>query len=346
MVRDFYFKIATNKKCMPKSLVTGGAGFIGAHVTNELIALGHEVIVLDDLSGGFQENVNTKALFVNGSILDVALLDKLFNEHQFDYVYHLAAYAAEGLSHFIKRFNYNNNLIGSVNLINEAIKHKVKCFVFTSSIAVYGAGKPPLKEDMLPVPEDPYGIAKLAVEMDLKVSHEMFGLNFIIFRPHNVYGEYQNLGDRYRNVVGIFMNQLMQGKQLSVFGDGMQSRAFSYIGDIAPHIANSVNIPAAYNQVINVGADQDYSVKELASSVMEAMEIKGELRYLPARNEVLHAYSDHSKAKALFGDAASTTLLDGLKKMTGWAKSAGIRKSTKFENIEITEKLPSFWLED
>lgn len=346
MVRDFYFKIATNKKRMPKSLVTGGAGFIGAHVTNELIALGHDVIVLDDLSGGFEENVNTKALFVKGSILDVVLLEKLFNEHKFDYVYHLAAYAAEGLSHFIKRFNYNNNLIGSVNLINESIKHKVKCFVFTSSIAVYGAGKPPLKEDMLPVPEDPYGIAKLAVEMDLKVSHEMFGLNFIIFRPHNVYGEYQNLGDRYRNVVGIFMNQLMQGKQLSVFGDGMQTRAFSYIGDIAPHIANSVNIPAAYNQVINVGADQDYSVKELASSVMEAMEIKGELRYLPARNEVLHAYSDHSKAKALFGDVASTTLLDGLKKMTGWAKNAGIRKSTKFENIEITEKLPSFWLED
>lgn len=346
MVRDFYFKIATNKKRMPKSLVTGGAGFIGAHVTNELIALGHDVIVLDDLSGGFEENVNKNALFIKGSILDVALLEKLFNEHKFDYVYHLAAYAAEGLSHFIKRFNYNNNLIGSVNLINESIKHKVKCFVFTSSIAVYGAGKPPLKEDMLPVPEDPYGIAKLAVEMDLKVSHEMFGLNFIIFRPHNVYGEYQNLGDRYRNVVGIFMNQLMQGKQLSVFGDGMQSRAFSYIGDIAPHIANSVNIPEAYNQVINVGADQDYSVKELASSVMEAMEIKGELRYLPARNEVLHAYSDHSKAKALFGDTASTTLLDGLKKMTGWAKNAGIRKSTKFENIEITEKLPSFWLED
>ena len=331
---------------MPKSLVTGGAGFIGAHVTNELIQLGHDVVVLDDLSGGFEENVNTKALFIKGSILDVSLLEQLFNEHKFDYVYHLAAYAAEGLSHFIKRFNYNNNLIGSVNLINESIKHKVKCFVFTSSIAVYGAGKPPLKEDMLPVPEDPYGIAKLAVEMDLKVSHEMFGLNFIIFRPHNVYGEYQNLGDRYRNVVGIFMNQLMQGKQLSVFGDGMQSRAFSYIGDIAPHIANSVNIPEAYNQVINVGADKDYSVKELASSVMEAMEIKGELRYLPARNEVLHAYSDHSKAKSLFGDAASTTLLDGLKKMTGWAKNAGIRKSTKFENIEITEKLPTFWLED
>lgn len=329
-----------------KSLVTGGAGFIGAHVTNELIKMGHDVVVLDDLSGGFEENVNPKAIFVKGSIMDNALVEQLFAEHKFEYVYHLAAYAAEGLSHFIKRFNYNNNLIGSVNLINQAILYKVKCFVFTSSIAVYGAGKPPLREDMIPVPEDPYGIAKLAVEMELRVSHEMFGLNYVVFRPHNVYGEYQNLGDRYRNVVGIFMNQLMQGKELSVFGDGMQTRAFSYIGDIAPNIANCVNIPAAYNQVINVGADKDYTVKELAHTVMEAMGIKGELRYLPARNEVMHAYSDHSKAKQLFGDTANTTLLEGLQKMEAWAKKTGIKKSSKFENIEITEKLPTFWLED
>ncbi|MBL0309082.1 MAG: NAD-dependent epimerase/dehydratase family protein [Bacteroidetes bacterium] len=328
-----------------KSLVTGGAGFIGAHVVNELIQLGHEVVVLDDLSGGFEENVNPKAQFVNGSILDHLLIENLFNEHRFDYVYHLAAYAAEGLSHFIKRFNYNNNLIGSVNLINESVKHKVKCFVFTSSIAVYGAGKPPLKEDMIPVPEDPYGIAKLAVEMDLRVTHEMFGLNHVIFRPHNVYGEYQNLGDRYRNVVGIFMNQLMQGKQLSVFGDGLQTRAFSYIGDIAPHIANCVNIPAAFNQVINVGADKEYTVKELATVVMDVMDMKGELRYLPARNEVMHAYSDHSKSKKLFGDSLHTSLEDGLTKMATWAKKTGIQKSTTFKNIEITEKLPSFWTE-
>ncbi len=136
-----------------KSLVTGGAGFIGAHVTNELIKMGHDVVVLDDLSGGFEENVNPKATFVKGSIMDNALVEQLFAEHKFEYVYHLAAYAAEGLSHFIKRFNYNNNLIGSVNLINQAILHKVKCFVFTSSIAVYGAGKPPLREDMIPVPD-------------------------------------------------------------------------------------------------------------------------------------------------------------------------------------------------
>ena len=117
-----------------KSLVTGGAGFIGAHVTNQLIQMGHSVVVLDDLSGGFEENINPKAKFVKGSINDNDLLEKLFADEKFDYVYHLAAYAAEGLSHFIKRFNYNNNVIGSINLINQSVLHKIKCFVFTSSI--------------------------------------------------------------------------------------------------------------------------------------------------------------------------------------------------------------------
>lgn len=331
---------------MPKSLVTGGAGFIGAHVTNELVKMGHQVVVLDDLSGGFKENVNPQAVFVHGSITDAALVQSLFNEHQFDYVYHLAAYAAEGLSHFIKRFNYTNNLIGSVILINESVKHKVKCFVFTSSIAVYGAAKPPMTEDTIPLPEDPYGIAKLAVEQDLKCTHEMFGLNYVIFRPHNVYGEYQNLGDRYRNVVGIFMNQLMQGKPLTVFGDGGQTRAFSYIGDVAPYIANAVNVPAAYNQIFNVGADQEFTVNELAKTTMQAMGIQGELRHLPARNEVLHAHSDHSKIKRVFNTGDSVSLLDGLTRMASWAHGSGIRKSTKFSNIEITEKLPAVWLED
>src|SRR5947207_14364754 len=154
---------------MAVSLVTGAAGFIGSHLLDHCLRLGHRLVALDDLSGGFADNVPRGATFVKGSILDHDLLNTLFAEHGFDYVYHLAAYAAEGLSHFIRRFNYNNNLIGSVNLINESIRHKVKCFVFTSSIAVYGVGKPPLKEEMIPVPEDPYGIAKLAVEMELRV---------------------------------------------------------------------------------------------------------------------------------------------------------------------------------
>jgi len=331
---------------MAVSLVTGGAGFIGAHVSRELLEMGHTVVVLDDLSGGFRDQVPEGAAFVEGSVTDHVLLEQLFAEHSFDYVYHLAAYAAEGLSHFIRRFNYNNNLIGSINLINESIKHKIKCFVFTSSIAVYGGIEPPMREDKYPHPEDPYGVAKFAVEQDLKTALDMFGLNSIIFRPHNVYGEYQNLGDRYRNVVGIFMNQLMQGKSLTVFGDGGQTRAFSYIGDVAPHIARSVDIPEAYNEVFNIGADKEYTVKELAEQTIKAMGMSEPLRYLPARNEVVHAYADHSKARRVFGGGEPATLEEGLNKMVGWAIAAGSRKSAKFENIEITEKLPQIWLEE
>jgi len=331
---------------MAVSLLTGGAGFIGAHVCNELISKGHKVVVLDDLSGGFEENVHPQAIFVKGSITDHELLERLFNEHKFEYVYHLAAYAAEGLSHFIKRFNYTNNLIGSVNLINESVKHKVKCFVFTSSIAVYGRGQLPMREDMLPEPEDPYGISKLAVEMDLKCTHEMFGLNYVIFRPHNVYGEYQNLGDKYRNVVGIFMNQLMLEKPLTIFGDGQQTRAFSYIGDVAPYIANCVDVPEAYNQVFNIGADQEFTVKELANTVCDVMGMQGQVRHLEARNEVMHAYADHSKVQKIFNIKAGYTLKEGLQLMADWAKTAGTRKSEKFKGIEITEKLPPVWQED
>jgi UDP-glucose 4-epimerase len=249
------------------TLVTGGAGFIGAHVAEALLQRGHDVVVLDDLSGGFRENVPAGARFVEGSILDEALVERLFREYRFEYVFHLAAYAAEGLSHFIRRFNYANNLIGSVNLVNASVNHGVRGFVFTSSIAVYGAGQSPMVESLRPEPEDPYGIAKYAVEQDLHNAHRMFGLDSIVFRPHNVYGEKQNLGDRYRNVIGIFMNQLMAGQPMSVFGDGTQTRAFSYIADVAPLIARSIETQAAWNQVFNVGADVPYSVNDLAHAV-------------------------------------------------------------------------------
>lgn len=336
-------RIEENTRQRPVSLVTGGAGFIGAHLTRELLKLGHEVIVLDDLSGGFIDNLPEGVHFIQGSVTDQSLVESLFAHHHFTYVYHLAAYAAEGLSHFIRKFNYENNLIGSINLINESVKHNVKCFVFTSSIAVYGKGQLPMREDMVPQPEDPYGISKLAVELDLKCAHEMFGLNYVIFRPHNVYGEFQNIGDKYRNVVGIFMNQLMQGKSLSIFGDGMQTRAFSYIGDMAPHIANCVNVNAAINEAINIGADKDYTVKELAEIVCDVMAMKGQLQFLEARNEVVHAYSDHSKAHRIFGIDLQTSLQVGIRKMAEWAQTSGVRKSSKFGNIEIEKNLPPFW---
>lgn len=324
-------------------LVTGGAGFIGSHVVRHCLDMGHEVIVLDDLSGGFEDHIPEGATFVKGSVYDEALVEDLFNQYKFDYVYHLAAYAAEGLSHFIRRFNYNNNLVGSINLINESIKHKVKCFVFTSSIAVYGAGQLPMTESTVPQPEDPYGVSKYAVEMDLRAAHEMFGLNYVIFRPHNVYGENQNIGDKYRNVIGIFMNQIMQGKQLTIFGDGTQTRAFSYIDDVAIPIAKSVNIPEAYNQVFNIGADKPYSVNELAEVVSEEFGVEPNIKHLSARNEVLHAYSDHSKAHKTFGDPSGVDLKEGIRRMAAWAKKVGARASQEFDNIEITEKLPDGW---
>lgn len=325
------------------ALVTGGAGFIGSHVAKHLIQSNFNVIVLDDLSGGRTENIPEQADFVQGSILDLALLKELFETKKFDVVYHLGAYAAEGLSHFIKHFNYNNNLIGSVNLINQSILNNVKCFVFTSSIAVYGEIPPPMKESDVPQPEDPYGVAKLAVEMELKVSMKQFGLPYVIFRPHNVYGEHQNLSDRYRNVIGIFMNQIMNGQDLSIFGDGSQTRAFSYIDDIVEPMIQCVDHQQAHGEVFNIGADQAYTVNELAEMVKEAFDSKNKIIHLPKRNEVLHANADHTKVKRIFGKAASTPLNAGIQKMAEWAKMVGPGTPSTFGNIEIERGLPDFW---
>jgi UDP-glucose 4-epimerase len=328
---------------MSTVLVTGGAGFIGAHVSRALLSLGHEVVVLDDLSGGFKDNVDPKCNFVKGDVCDHKFLAKLFSKYHFEYVFHLAAYAAEGLSHFIKRFNYTNNLIGSVNLLNESIKNDVKCFVFTSSIAVYGANQTPMREDMVPQPEDPYGIAKYAFEMELKASHAMFGLKHIVFRPHNVYGEFQNIGDIYRNVAGIFMNQLMQKKPMTIFGDGSQTRAFSYIGDVAPIIAKSISMPSAYNQVFNIGGENVYTVKHLAEVVAKAFGSKPDICYLEARHEVMHAFCSHDKVRKFFKINSSTSLEDGINKMAQWAKKVGPRKGQVFKNIEILKNMPPSW---
>ncbi len=328
---------------MPTSLVTGAAGFIGSHLVDALIERGHEVVALDDLSGGFADNVNARAKFVQASCVDHERLARLFNEHAFDYVFHLAAYAAEGLSHFIKRFNYTNNVIGSMNLINESVNHNVKRFIFTSSIAVYGKNQLPMREDLTPAPEDSYGIAKYAVELDLKASHEMFGLDYVIFRPHNVYGERQNTGDKYRNVIGIFMNQTLAGEPYTIFGDGKQKRAFSYIGDVAPILAESATLEGARNEIFNVGADSVYTVNQLAGAVMNAMGTRTEIRHLPARNEVVDAWSDHTKVQRVFGKQPETPLSEGLRRMAEWVRANGPRKSKPFEGIEIEKNLPASW---
>src|SRR5205814_2244237 len=166
------------------------------------------------------ENVPDGATFVSGSVVDAELVDELFRIHEFSHVFHLAAYAAEGLSHFIRRFNYTNNVLGSINVLNAAVRAQtVERFVFASSIAVYGPAQTPMSEDVVPEPEDPYGIGKYAVELDLAAAQRMFGLDYTVFRPHNVYGELQNLADPYRNVIGIFMNQVMSDRPMTVFGE-------------------------------------------------------------------------------------------------------------------------------
>jgi UDP-glucose 4-epimerase len=328
---------------MGRVLVTGGAGFIGSHVADALVLRGHEVTVLDDPSGGFRDNVPAAARFVQGSITDAGAVDRLFADSRFDFVYHLAAYAAEGLSHFIKRFNYTNNVIGSVNLINASINTGVRCFVFSSSIAVYGTAPGPVSEQTRPAPEDPYGIAKFAIEQDLHSCREIFGLHSVIFRPHNVYGPRQNIGDRYRNVVGIFMNQILQNRPMTIFGDGTQTRAFSYIDDVAPVMAEAIERDAAWDGVFNVGADQPFTLNALAAAVAHAMGVEPRIVHLPARQEVRDAHSTHELVARTFGARPATALEEGLRRMAEWARAHGARTGAPFDGIEVTKNLPSAW---
>jgi UDP-glucose 4-epimerase len=332
-------------KDRPFVLVTGAAGFIGSHVADQCIKLGFSVVATDDLSGGFLENVPREATSVLGDLRDPAFVESLFAGRRYEFVYHLAAYAAEGLSHFVRRFNYQTNLVASVNLINQAVKNEVRCFVFTSSIAVYGRNQTPMTEEMIPQPEDPYGISKYAVELDLRAAHEMFGLDYVVFRPHNVYGERQNIADRYRNVIGIFMNQILQGQAMTVFGDGLQTRAFSHVDDVAPLIARAPLVQEAINQVFNVGADTPYTILQLVDEVTRAFGIERRVEHLPTRNEVVHAFSDHSKARNVFNPPAPIDLRTGIGRMGEWVRSRGPAHAVTFSNIELRKNLPPSWQE-
>ena len=333
-------------------LVTGAAGFIGSHVARACAAdLGMTVVGVDDMSGGFEYNLfeHARYSFVKGDLRDAAFVARLWAEHgPFSHVYHLAAYAAEGLSHFIRGFNYENNLVASMHVLNAALNGGTRTFIFTSSIAVYGAGQTPLSEATVPQPEDPYGVSKYAVELDLRAAHEMFGIDFVIFRPHNVYGPGQNIADKYRNVIGIFMRQLFAGEPLTIFGDGLQTRAFSYIDDVAPYIARSPLIPGALNQVFNVGTDRAYTLNELASSVSAALGASGaEIRHLPARKEVLHAVASHTKLECVFGRADPVPLSAGLSRMAAWAierNRTGAFRPVVFEDIEVSKNMPPSWV--
>ena len=304
-----------------------------------------DVVATDDLSGGYRENVAGAAHWIQGDLRDARFVSSLWNHGRFDVVYHLAAYAAEGLSHFIRAYNYRTNLEASANLINEAVRGDAERYVFTSSIAVYGRGQLPMTEEMVPRPEDPYGISKYAVELDLAAAHDMFGLEYTIFRPHNVYGERQNIADKYRNVIGIFMNATLRDEAMPVFGNGLQTRAFSHVSDVAPLIARSALLEAAVNQTFNIGADQPYTILELAEQVACAFEVPCHVCHLPPRNEVVHAFSDHAKLRAAFDAPAPIGLAEGIDRMAAWVRRHGPMKPVEFDGtIEISKGLPPSWL--
>ena len=328
-----------------KVIVTGVAGFIGSHVAANLVANGHSVIGLDDLSGGFLINVPKGVEFVHGSICNELLIETLFARHQFEAVIHLAAYAAEGLSHYIKRFNYKNNLDGSVNLLSCAVNHGSKVFVFSSSIAVYGSGKVPFNEMITPRPQDPYGIAKYAFELELKATRRIFGLPYVIFRPHNVYGPFQNITDPYRNVIGIFMRQVIKGERMIIFGDGYQTRAFSYIDDVAPIISAAIEKPEVWNQVFNVGSDTPHEVLSVAEEIARAFDVRPQIMHMNARDEAMHAYCSNSKMRDFFGVNNVVPLREGVRRMAEWVMQRGIPEPTLLPRVEIPHNLPSSWTE-
>ncbi len=332
-----------SKRC----LVTGAAGFIGSHVARLLVEAGHRVAAVDDLSGGFRENVPAESVFHPISVNDP--LDQLFDEFRPEVVFHLAAYAAEGLSHHIPVFNYTNNLLGTANVLAAAYGSGAKHFVFTSSIAVYGHPQTtdPFDESTVPYPCDPYGIGKLACEQHIRAFRDYYGgPDFTIFRPHNVFGPHQNIADPYRNVVGIFLRSALQGEPMPIFGDGSQTRSFSYISPVAGAIAAAPWTPEAAGKVVNIGGDESMSVRTLAETVARVMDVPCRIRQLEPRAEVLHAHCRHDLARRLFPDAYQETvhIAEGLRRTSEFVCRQQIPEPTECPcPIEIFDRLPPAW---
>lgn len=318
-------------------LVTGGAGFIGGHVAG----LFGDVAVLDDLSGGYWRNIPDGAAFYHGSLVDAAKTDWAIRNFRPEVIIHAAAYAAEGLSHWMRRYCFEQNLISWANLANAAVRHDVRRIVALSSMSVYGSQQVPFSEDLIPAPEDPYGASKAAIETDLRALGAVQGTEWIIVRPHNVYGPRQNLSDPYRNVVAIFMRQALAGEPLTVFGDGQQTRAFSYIGDVAPAIAKLAIAPE-HNYIVNVGGEEPIPILTLAQRVLEATGASSPVVHLPTRYEVRDAWCRHDVLRAHLGDWQPTDMTTGLAAMADWAADLELAPLRRYD-YEVERHLYSAW---
>jgi len=325
-----------------KVCITGVAGLLGSRLADYLIDKNSniEVYGIDNLSGGYIENVNSKVKFFERDIVTDNLEDIFDNN--FDYVFHFAAYAAEGLSPFIRKFNYENNLIATTKLVNECIKTDVKRLVFTSSMAVYGVGSPPFDEKDQPSPVDPYGVAKYACELDIQIAGEQHNLDWCIIRPHNVYGANQNIWDKYRNVLGIWMLQYLKDQDMTIFGDGEQTRAFSYIDDCLEPLWKSATLPEASKEIINLGSNEVQSINN-ASKILVDVIGGGNIVYKEARHEVKDAHPTWQKSVDILDYKQQTTLEEGLTKMWSWAKVQPERDQFVWDEYELDKGIYSFW---
>jgi len=327
-----------------KILITGVAGLLGSRLSDWIIENKPDVQIvgIDDLSGGYIENVNPKVELwqmnlVNGNI------SECFERHQFDYVYHMAAYAAEGLSPFIRSYNYQNNLVATSRVINECIKHDIKRLVFTSTMAVYGHGTGEIFDEIqVPCPIDPYGIAKYACEMDIKVAGGQHGLDWCIIRPHNVYGVKQNVWDKYRNVLGIWMYKYMNNEPMTIFGDGEQKRAFSFIDDCLEPLWKASQQENCSKEIINLGGTRHYTINEANETLKEVIK-DGQTVYKEQRHEVKIAVPTWQKSVDLLGYEDKTTLYDGLSQMWEWVKKQPKRERFVWGNYEVDKGIYSFW---
>lgn len=324
-----------------KVLVTGCAGLIGSNFCKWLPSE-VDVIGVDDLSGGYIEHVPTRVTFVKADLSDPR--DQPLVEAHFpvDYVFHFAAYAAEGLSPFIRQFNYRNNTVATAFLINMAIKHGARRFVFTSSMAVYGEQEPPFCETQVPRPIDSYGIAKYACEMDLRVAWEQHGLEYCIVRPHNVYGPGQNIWDPYRNVLGIWMYQALKGLPMTIYGDGTQCRAFSYIDDIMAPLFKAATDPRAKNEIINLGGKQETRLLD-ACHLVGLVTKHTEHVHLETRHEVKMAWSTYQKSVELLDYEETVPLMEGLRRMWAWLATQPDRERKHWAAYELEKGIYSFW---
>ena len=327
-----------------KVLITGVAGLLGSRLADWIIENKPEVDVIgvDDLSGGYLENINPKVELWQMNLVEHPI-ENIFEFHKIDYVFHFAAYAAEGLSPFIRCYNYDNNLKATAKIVNECIKHDVKRLVFTSTLAVYGHGNGGIfDESQQQAPIDPYGVAKYGCEMDIQIAGEQHGLDWCIIRPHNVYGVKQNIWDKYRNVLGIWMYQHLNGEDLTIFGDGEQTRAFSYIDDTLEPLWNSAVRKEASKEIINLGGIEEISINE-ASSVLLQVLGKGTRTYLEPRHEVKHSIPTFQKSIDLLGFEHKTDLVEGLTQMWEWAKEQPIRERFVWPEYELDKGIYSFW---